>query len=316
MKTTTEQSSELGDIKLSVTPTHYEIIFGTRQRVMIPAYWYHQYPIFKGEYIDREYSRFEKYIYPTLCGSSLKCENVDSKMELGEIINELNAYGIKLTPKQVLDISQSSGLMKLITEISKYIDKCESCCCPKGSYKKKKAKFGKTWDEYIRLLSDRYQDTKFLQIDFKSLYTMLTETNCISTMPDVNFLYDNLIYEFLDWFKASVKKDKTDFYDMLQNLKAEITSSSFLQSSSTIVEAVGSLMSKFNIPEKARSRIDSALEGVSAMCNVLKGVGVEKGIPEPPPPPLSASPLLLTGMSPVARSIAPVPPPVRDSVSK
>ena len=282
-------------------PQFAEIVFLTGERVNIPMEWREAYPLFQGEYVRREYDKFRKYVLPTLCGASLKCESVDTRLELGEIISELRAYGITLTQKQILDVSISSGFLNKMDDIREFIIDQEACgrCCPR-SYKRRRDRFKKVWDEYIALVAEREQDGKYLQVDFSSLYSMLRQKTH-NVIPDANVRYDNLIFEFFCWFEQFVLKGQTSgFMTYLVDMKNSITSPQLLSSIPQIRNVVEGLVQSVPMNKEVAAGIHNVMLGLENMSNMLapppaaSAVGTVNplalisSIPDPPPPSLRA----------------------------
>lgn len=196
--------------------------FSDLNQIYVKKEWVEKYPALNQQVIFNDFNLFKKFIYPLLNGDSLRwSESVDTKQEIGQLINEICKYELVLTPLQVQEISDNSGITKTINIIKTYISKHENKCFGKKLYKSRFEKFIQTWDKYIETLAIQYNDPVYKEYKAQVIYNTLTSDSMYSLLS-TNITKNNIIYEFCDWFNSFMILQVDTFSDYVFNMVSQI----------------------------------------------------------------------------------------------
>ncbi|KAJ4453063.1 hypothetical protein PAPYR_12569 [Paratrimastix pyriformis] len=180
-----------------------EIEFADKVKRNIKASWQRQVPLLASSKIMRSSLKFDRYIFPLLNGDTLRwSEDVDTKRELGEMVEELRCYGMALSEGQLQSVSDGSGFTRQINKVRDYINSHETACFNR-SYRNATTQFAAQWDRYVAVLGAKLQCEKMESLKFTLLRDTVVSKDIYSLL-DLNLKYRNVVYEFFDWFDAFV----------------------------------------------------------------------------------------------------------------
>ncbi|KAJ4455212.1 hypothetical protein PAPYR_9867 [Paratrimastix pyriformis] len=131
-------------------------------------------------------------------------QDVDTKRELGEMVEELRCYGMVLSEGQLQSVSDGSGFTRQINKVRDYINSHEAACFNR-SYRNATSQFAVEWDKYVMVLAAKLQCDKMESLKFTLLRDTVVSKDIYSLL-DLNLKYRNVVYEFFDWFDAFVIK--------------------------------------------------------------------------------------------------------------
>lgn len=212
--------------KITAPPEAQLISFSDMNQIYVKREWIEKCPILAQPVIFHDFNMFKKYIKPLLNGDSLRwSEDVDTKQEIGQLINEISKYGITLNDEQILDISNNCGITKLINEIKTYIYKTENKCWGKKIYKARFDDFCKTWDKYVDTLAIQYHDPIYQQYKAQIIYNILT-SDAMYNLLKANISKNNIIYEFCEWFRSFIILQVNTFSDHVYEIASRLDLSS------------------------------------------------------------------------------------------
>ncbi|KAJ4453872.1 hypothetical protein PAPYR_11560 [Paratrimastix pyriformis] len=129
-------------------------------------------------------------------------QDVDTKRELGEMVEELRCYGMALSEGQLQSVSDGSGFTRQINKVRDYINSHETACFNR-SYRNATTQFAAQWDKYAAILGAKLQCEKMESLKFTLLRDTVVSKDIYSLL-DLNLKYRNVVYEFFDWFDAFV----------------------------------------------------------------------------------------------------------------
>ncbi|KAJ4461796.1 hypothetical protein PAPYR_1942 [Paratrimastix pyriformis] len=164
-----------------------EIEFADKVKRNIKASWQRQVPLLASCKIMR---------------SSLN-EDVDTKRELGEMVEELRCYGMALSEGQLQSVSDGSGFTRQINKVRDYINSHETACFNRSYRNATSRSFAAQWDKYVAVLGAKLQCEKMESLKFTLLRDTVVSKDIYSLL-DLNLKYRNVVYEFFDWFDAFV----------------------------------------------------------------------------------------------------------------
>lgn len=197
-----------------------QVSFMDGQFLVIPKEWYNKYPKMQEQPIMRTRADFLRII-PILNNFSCKNSMYDEHIELDELFDILNYFGIKLNDRQLVEIHMSAGLLDLINEAKMIIDNIGSKCFKRG-LKKRLTFFKSNWDKYIGFLTQIYKDDNYKNIDFEHLINTLDTENTLYLL-NLNVLYNNQIHVFLKYLKSVVKdRDQSIFTRFVDSIEQTI----------------------------------------------------------------------------------------------
>lgn len=196
--------------------------FSDLNQMYVKQAWVERCPLLNQPVIFESFELFKKYIYPILNGEDLRwSDNVDTKQEIGQLIALLKKYQLKLTPEQIKDISDNSGITKTLNMIKTYIYKHENKCIGRKTYQARYEKFTTTWDKYIDTLAIQYNDPVYREYKAQIIYNILTSDSMYNLLT-TNILKNNIIYEFCDWFNSFIILQVDTFSDHLYDITSRL----------------------------------------------------------------------------------------------
>lgn len=206
-----------------IGPSEARLInFSDMNQIYVKKEWVDKCEILKQPVIFNDFNLFKKFIYPLLNGDSLRwSDNVDTKQEIGQLINEIGKYQIVLSPLQIQEISDNSGITKTINMIKNYINKHENKCFGKKTYRVRYDKFVETWNKYIETLAIQYNDPIYKEYKAQVVYNTLTSDSMYSLLS-TNISKNNIIYEFCDWFNSFIILQVDTFSDHVYEITSRI----------------------------------------------------------------------------------------------
>lgn len=216
--------------------------FSDLSQIYVKSQWLEKCPVLRQPVIFHDFQKFKKYIYPLLNGDSLRfSENVDTKNEIGELIQEISKYKIVLSIEQLQDVCDNSGITKKINLILRYITAHETGCWGKKKYFERYNAFAVEWDRYIELLSIQYRDEVYKTYKSQVVYNTLTSKD-MYTLLNMNIVKNNIIYTYAEWFEDFVIEKKDNFakyiYDTASNIDINSLSSSIADISTVIMNLI------------------------------------------------------------------------------
>lgn len=207
---------ELTPISAPVQPYNVKLIeFSDMTKLYVKSSWVDKCPLLNNPVIFSDSVKFKKYIVPLLNGDTLRwSSDVDTMQEIGDLINEISKYQVQLTPQQVQEISDASGITKKLNKIINYIKTKRDGCLSGKSYKKRFDIFVKLWDEYVTLLGLRYNDVTFESYKAGCIMNTMMSNNMYKLLID-NIQHNNIVYTFCEYFEDFVVRRKETFSNLL-----------------------------------------------------------------------------------------------------
>lgn len=207
---------ELTPVNTPVQPYNVKLIeFSDLVKMYVKQDWVDKCPILNNPVIFSDSVKFKKYIVPLLNGDTLRwSSDVDTMLEIGDLINEISKYQVQLTAQQVQDISDASGITKKLNKIITYIKSKKDGCLSGKSYKKRFDQFVKLWNEYVSLLGLRYNDITYENYKADCVINTMLGNNIYKLLID-NIQHNNIVYTFAEYFEDFVVKKKETFSNIL-----------------------------------------------------------------------------------------------------
>ncbi|KAJ4458704.1 hypothetical protein PAPYR_5470 [Paratrimastix pyriformis] len=221
-----------------------EIEFADKVKRNIRRSWQERLPSLAAARIMRSSLKFDRYIFPLLNGDTLRwSEDVDTKRELGELVEELRCYGMVLSEEQLQSVSDGSGFTRQINKVRDYINAHEAACFNR-SYRKATSQFALEWDKYVAVLAAKLQCDKLESLKFTLLRDTVVSKDIYSLL-DLNLKYRNVVYEFFDWYDAFViKGDREGLVRRTVDIALNIDTSA-LNGASDVMAIVTNVLSSF-----------------------------------------------------------------------
>jgi hypothetical protein len=184
--------------------TFSEVSFSDGITFKIPSEIFNKYTTLQKPFIFRSSERFKDTILAILQGESLRGKKFDIKSELDDLIDEILFYGIIHTDQQIINISESCGLIDKIMKIKTFINnKTSSKGVLKNSVQKRIVSFSTQWSLLIQPITDSLTNKNSQSLQASSLLTFILSTDDLS-LSRFNMLNQNILYVFLDKFIDNV----------------------------------------------------------------------------------------------------------------
>ncbi|KAJ4457043.1 hypothetical protein PAPYR_7551 [Paratrimastix pyriformis] len=248
-----------------------EIEFADKVKRNIKASWQRQVPLLASSKIMRSSLKFDRYIFPLLNGDTLRwSEDVDTKRELGEMVEELRCYGMALSEGQLQSVSDGSGFTRQINKVRDYINSHETACFNR-SYRNATTQFAAQWDRYVAVLGAKLQCEKMESLKFTLLRDTVVSKDIYSLL-DLNLKYRNVVYEFFDWFDAFViRGDREGLVRRTVDVALNIDMS-VLNGASDVMSIVSNILTSFKGANINKETIIAKLASI-AQVSELRGQG-------------------------------------------
>lgn len=253
------------DVELPNIENFSKVIkFGDNTSMRISNEWYNKYEKLREPIIFRNGPMFRNVIYPLLTGEQISHYRFeDEYYVLEQLINEIEYYGIQLTPFQINSISRS--FIDMINIVRLYIIKREeTCCSSQKKYKMKLIKFNNSWSRYIQIKKEYYPNDNYNKFTADSIMEMITSKEYF-TIINLNVQKHNIIFDFVNWFdKTIIKNHQFAFDDYINSLSLnKITNSTqWLESKllnlpidSSIKNRISSIVNNANIINESINKI-------------------------------------------------------------
>ncbi|KAJ4453846.1 hypothetical protein PAPYR_11569 [Paratrimastix pyriformis] len=248
-----------------------EIEFADKVKRNIKASWQRQVPLLASSKIMRSSLKFDRYIFPLLNGDTLRwSEDVDTKRELGEMVEELRCYGMALSEGQLQSVSDGSGFTRQINKVRDYINSHEAACFNR-SYRNATSQFAVEWDKYVMVLAAKLQCDKMESLKFTLLRDTVVSKDIYSLL-DLNLKYRNVVYEFFDWFDAFViKGDREGLVRRTVDIALNIDTSA-LNGAADVMAIVSNVLTSFKGSSINKDTVLAKLVSIAKVSD-LRGQG-------------------------------------------
>lgn len=249
---------------------HATAIFSDGTTFYIKNEWKDKSPLLCcGGVVFQNSELFKKYVIPLLDDEPIPSVDCDELHEISTIIRLSQIFGINVSDKQIINVSDSFNLQSAINDIRSTLQQVKSIWHPQKA--KRFETFCSYWDEHVQLLA---------KVNNNELYAKLTSQEIINTIINLsyleisklNFKYSNIIFFFSDYLKKAIKdKNFVDIMDV--NLKLNFSVSGGLTSMlSDGVNFASSIIEM--IPEKYKNKIKDVvmekIKNVDLVSSLLK----------------------------------------------
>lgn len=223
------------------------ITFVDNATVQVPTSIYNTYEKMRQSVILRPSKMFMKYVLPVILNMQCVGKNWDEEAEIDEFLEEINYYGVKLSPSQIYNVCDACGMIDKLQQIKKYINKRYDVANKRfdsSSLRTRVDNFGSCWDTickvkctYANLLTDNCVPSAVTHATILGMLITLTVMD-IQTLCSNNITYLNLIDKYLKYFiNIVIKKDNSSIVDL--NLEASFSAT--LPDVSTLLTTLKSL---------------------------------------------------------------------------
>ncbi|KAJ4453954.1 hypothetical protein PAPYR_11458 [Paratrimastix pyriformis] len=252
-------------VEAPATPRTEEIVeveFADKVKRNIRSSWRETIPLLASDRVMRSSLKFDRYIFPLLNGDTLRwSEDVDTKRELGEMVEELRCYGMSLSEAQLQAVSDGSGFTRKINTVRDYINAHEEACFNRG-YRRATTQFAEQWDRYVTLLATKYQCANLETLKFVLIRDTVLSKDIYSLL-DLNLKYRNVVYEFFDWFDAFVIHSDRDGLTRHTVDIALSIDSNMLSGVTNIAGVVANVLSSFKGTSVSKDTIVAKLASIA-----------------------------------------------------
>lgn len=246
------------------------ITFADGRKFYIKPEWRAKSPLISTSKVLFENSDlFVKYVMPILKDEMLSSVDVDELHEISTVIQLCRNYGIQITDSQIINISDSFKLQKVINTIKHIVNDIKSIFHLQKA--KRYTQFKTYWNEHIILLS---------KVSLNPQYQKLTADEIINTIINLsyleisklNFKYDNILYKFSQWLSQAIV-DKS--FDEIQEVNFKLSFASDGCLTDMLGDAVSFATSIYNsIPQKYKDKVGGAImdkiKNISIVSDLLK----------------------------------------------
>jgi len=240
------QTTNVNPVDTNPSNTMVQIEFHDGVKMLIPAAVIAKYPaITPNVKIFRSSEKFKKYILPLLYSDtdSLRTSNVDTTVEVTELINEIKFYGIILTDLQCIEICENLGMTDKIDEVKNYIaKKTNKDGTLKVSAKSKIANFQNYWNGLISSIkiADFHQIYQLQPLLFTNLITLICKSEIIQ-LSRLN-LNNNMLTIFVNYFhKYCIEENKGCLLNLQLTFNGQINLGSLTGNAVPIVSGSSSV---------------------------------------------------------------------------
>lgn len=198
------------------------VIFSDGNSYYVRTEWKNKSPLLsQGGIIYEDSGLFKKYVYPILKDESISSVDCDELHEINTIITLCKNYGLEISDKQIINISDSFNLQSEINGVRAILKDVKSIFHPQK--KNRYEQFCEYWNKHVILLAKVNNNELYKELTSEQIVNSLVNLSYLE-LSKLNFKYNNIIFWFSTYLKKAINdKNFVDISEMNMKLNFTIT---------------------------------------------------------------------------------------------